>query len=132
MLRVQTRVAVSSVHGMGLFADVDIPQGTITWQYDPKFDSGFTVDQLNTLPAVAKQFLLYYTYFDPSLDKFVLCCDNQRYINHSQKKANVISTPTQDVAARDIRAGEELLSNYNLFDANYFDRLGLKPEDLVE
>lgn len=130
MLKVKTTVKNSDIHGLGLFADEFIPKGTVTWQYESKFDTGFTQEEIDSLPETAKQFMLYYCYFDKELQKYILCSDNQRYINHSNTSTNINSTPRQDVAARDIQAGEEFLCDYVKFDDQYFSRLGLNVSDL--
>ena len=133
MLRIKTTVKPSATHGLGLFTDQHIPKGTVTWSYDLRFDTGFTEEDLASLPILARNFLLYYTYFDKDLGKYILCCDNQRYINHTANKEqeNILSTPQQDVAIRDIMPGEELLCDYRKFDDNYFTRIGLTDEELV-
>ncbi len=130
MLRVKTKLGVSSIEGIGLFADQFIPQGTETWVYDPEFDVSFSEEQLSALPDYQKNALLHYLYFDKDLNKYVLCADNQRFINHTTKETNIESTPRKDVAKKDIQMGEELLCDYFKFDDSYFDRIGLPKENL--
>jgi SET domain-containing protein len=130
MLLVKTKIGPSQTHGIGLFADQFIPKGTVTWKYDPNFDPGYSEEMLNSFPKPAKDFVLYYAYFDKDLKKYIMCCDNQRYINHSTTNENILSTPRQDIAARDIQPGEEMLCDYNKFDDMYFERIGLPPEKL--
>lgn len=132
MLRVKTRIGTSKIHGIGLFADQFIAKGTVTWQYDPKFDICFTQKQINSLPKLRRDFMRYYCYFDHKLKKYILCGDNQKYINHikNTKRENIHSTPKRDVAARDIKPGEELLCDYNKFDPLYFKRMHIKYEEL--
>jgi SET domain-containing protein len=132
MLRVKTRVQKSSVHGLGLFAHEFIPKGTVTWQYDPLFDVGFSEKELETVSELGKKFLLFYCYLDKELNKFILCADNQRFINHTSNSAeeNIRSTPRQDIADRDIQPGEEMLCDYHKFDDEYFRRHGIEHRDL--
>lgn len=132
MLRVKTKIGPSGVHGTGLFADQFIPKGTITWQYDAKLDTSYSKETVDSLDDLRRGFFLFYCYYDKNLDKLILCSDNQRFINHSTKNANVISTPNSDTAARDIQIGEELLSDYKQFDDSYFDRLGIHEDNLVD
>jgi SET domain-containing protein len=122
MLRVKTKLGNSSLHGIGLFADEFIPKGTITWQYDPEFDTAFTHDQIYRMPSAAKTIFWHYAYLDKELDKFILCSDDQRFINHKDVDFNIKSTTKIDVANRDINIGEELICNYNGFEDGYFDR----------
>lgn len=132
MLRVKTCIRKSKINGLGLFADQHIPKGTVTWEFDKNFDPAFNKKQINKLLEIDKDYLLKYAYFDKTLNKYVLCSDNQRYINHSKNKSkrNINSTITKDIAARDIKKGEELLCDYNQFDPDYFKRVGIKEKNL--
>ena len=46
MLFVKTRVLPSRIHGLGLFADEDIPKDTILWKFTSEFDLKFTKEQI--------------------------------------------------------------------------------------
>jgi SET domain-containing protein len=133
MLRVKTKVDKSSIHGLGLFADQFIPSGTVTWEYDEMVDIGLSKEVIEGLDDLNRKYLLHFCYFDKNLDKFVLCADSQRYINHSKdrQKINIYSTPRKDVASKDIYPGEELLCDYALFDPEYFQRLGIPESKLI-
>jgi SET domain-containing protein len=133
MLRVKTKVQPSSVHGMGLFADQFIPKGTLTWNYDPECDPSYSKKELNSMPKLTREFFLYYCFFEKKLKKFIMCNDNQRYINHSNdpKKINIKSiSQLQDITLRDIQPGEELFCDYTLFDSTYFKRMGIDKKKL--
>lgn len=131
MLRVKTKIGLSSIDGIGLFADQFIPKGTVTWQYDPEFDSAFDEETIKRLPnQQAKDTFLKRCYYDYSLKKHILCGDDQYFINHSNNP-NIESTPRQDVALRDIQIGEELLCDYTKFECCWFERRGLKKESFV-
>ena len=130
MLLIKTKIAVSSIHGIGLFADEFVPKGTVTWQFNPIIDVGFTDEEIAALPEVARKTFLHYTYFDKDLQRHILCADDQRFINHSTSGWNIESTPHKDIAARDIAVGEELLCDYYKFDDTYFDQLNIKRENL--
>lgn len=130
MLLVKTKIGVSKVHGIGLFADQFIPKGTITWQYHPLFDTAFSEEEIAKLSPPSKREFFHFAYFDKELNKYVLCFDSQRFINHSKKKPNVHSAVHQDVAARDIRSNEEILCDYNKYDDGYFMRHGIKEEHI--
>ena len=122
MLLVKTKLLCSQIHGIGLFADQFIPKGTTTWKYNSKFDASFSEEQVNSLSEFAREKFFHYTYFDKELNKYVLCFDDLRFINHSARDFNIQSKPHQDVAVRDIQEGEELLCNYNDFEDGYFTR----------
>jgi len=133
MILVKTKVGKSSKHGMGLFADQFIPKGTITWEYNPLYDSSFTQEEVDKMSEPAKKQFFHYAYFDKELNKHVLCFDDQRFINHSASKEdiNITSTTRRDVASRDIQSGEELLCDYDGFDDAYFGRINLDRSTLV-
>ena len=61
----------------------------------------------------------------------MLCFDDMRFINHCSSEPNIIATTRHDVAARDIKEGEELLCDYNCFDDEYFARLGIRETELL-
>ncbi len=50
MLKIKTKIGPSGVHGTGLFADQFVSKGTVTWQYIPEFDIGFTEKTVSKLP----------------------------------------------------------------------------------
>ncbi len=128
MLLVKTKIGISKIHGIGLYADQFIPKGTITWQYNPKFDVSFTEEDLKEIPPVSLKTFMSWLYFDEKQKKYVLCADNQRFINHSFNP-NIQSTPDRDISMRDIEPGEELLCNYKDYEKDWFERRGYKEED---
>lgn len=127
MLRVKTKLGQSGKDGIGLFADEFVPSGTVTWQYDPEFDVAFEENVITRIPKHVREQFLKYSYFDHSLKKYILCSDDQRFINHSNTP-NVLSTPEKDVAARDIHAGEEMTCDYTHYEHDWFQRRNLKRE----
>ncbi|NDJ20296.1 SET domain-containing protein [Nostoc sp. B(2019)] len=125
MLLVKTQIGSSKVHGIGLFADQFIPKGTVTWQYHPDFDSAYSESDVLRMPVPAREIFWKYAYYDKELGLYILCSDDQRFINHEPDFPNIISTPRQDVTACDILPGEELLCDYNCYDDTYFMRVGM-------
>ena len=116
MLLVRTRIGKSPIHGPGLFAAEDIAKNTPIWRFTPGFDLDLDPGVLDDQPAVFREQLLHYGYIDPRLNRYVLCCDDARFINHSTT-LNVLSDFSLDlhgvdVAVRDIKAGEELTIDY--------------------
>jgi SET domain-containing protein len=122
MLLVKTFLAPSRIHGIGLFAAEDIPQGTVIWRRDPGIDVELTEQQLEALAPPSREQIMKYTYLDIVRRTYVLCGDDARFFNH-EDAPNCVDYPDADggatVAARDIRAGEELTSDYEKFDANH-------------
>ena len=132
MLLVKTKIHKSKIHGIGLFADELIKKGTTTYKYTPWFDIAYSEKQLLKMPNHIKKQVIWYAYFDKKRKKYILCSDDQRFINHSKnhKRINIRSTPDKDIAIRDIKKGEELLCDYNGFDSSYFKRMRLDQKRL--
>lgn len=123
MILIKTKIGTSTLKGVGigLFADQFIPKGTMTWKYHPKFDTAYTEEDVQNMSEPARKIFLHYAYYDIHQNKYILCFDDQRFINHS-KEPNIISETEFDVASRDIQPGEELFCDYRSFEKDYFER----------
>jgi SET domain-containing protein len=120
VLLVPVVVGKSAIHGLGAFALETIPRGTTVWRFTPGFDLDLDPDLLEAQPAHFRRVLLHYGYIDRRLRRFILCCDDARFINHSDTP-NLGSEVAGDrygvdVAVRDIAAGEELTIDYERID----------------
>jgi uncharacterized protein len=129
MLMVKTLLKPSDIAGIGLFAAEDIPKGTVTWRFMPRFDRLLTEDEIESLPEIARASLLDHVYLHEASGKFVLCADNARFMNHADNpNTEGVHEPGAiegyDIASRDIRAGEELTCDYRTFDAHVDRKLG--------
>jgi uncharacterized protein len=127
MLLVRTRLAASKIHGIGLFADEFIAEGTATWKFLGEFDLRLTQATVDQLSESAKQQILKYACFDERLGFYELCSDDARFFNHADHP-NTRSVVTAagaevDVAIRDISSGEELTCDYRLFDRDWISKL---------
>ena len=131
MLLVKTKIGPSKKHGIGLFANQFIAKGTPTWRYTAAFDASFTKEEIDTLPDYARERFFDFSYFDKKINRFVLPFDDLRFINHSTEHANIHSTPREDIAARDINAGEELVCDYESYEKGYFARRGIDPSTFI-
>jgi SET domain-containing protein len=121
MLLIKTRIAPSDINGIGLFADEDIHQGTITWKFTPGFDLYFSKEEMNKLPLKLKDFIQTYAALSMVTGKYVLGSDDVRFTNHSSTpnlESVKINSETEKVARalRDIKKGEELTIDYRQFD----------------
>lgn len=120
MLLVKTTVKESTVPniGWGLFADQDISKGDIIWEFNHLVDKVIQIDKILYLSEIEKKYLEKYAYRVG--DDLILCSDDGKYINHSgtPNVDDYIDTNNRSltVANRDIKAGEELFSNYAAFD----------------
>ncbi len=129
MLMVKTRLGLSDIAGIGLFAVEDIPKGTVTWRFMAGFDRLLTKAEIDGLPEPAKSNILDHTYLNEANGLFVLCADNARFMNHADRPNTAgVHEPGAiegyDVATRDIAAGEELTCDYRTFDAHVDLKLG--------
>jgi SET domain-containing protein len=125
MLLVPVRLDRSPIHGFGVFAVAPIAAGTEVWRFTPGFDLDLDPRLLDAQPDPARRTLLHYGYVDPRLRRFVLCCDDYRFVNHSDRP-NLRTEPIEphgvDIAARDIAAGEELTVDYDAVEGRSPDR----------
>jgi SET domain-containing protein len=127
VLLVPVRVGQSLIHGLGAFAVAPIAKGTAIWRFTPGFDLDLHPKLLEEQPEHFREALLHYGYIDRRLKRFILCCDDARFINHSDSP-NVgvrfdLDPHGLDVALRDITAGEEITVDYQLVE-------GGRPEQL--
>jgi len=76
MLLVSTRVAPSSVQGLGLFAVDPIAVGTPVWRYMPPFDQLIDIAEVRAAPASFRAFFDTYCYESHDFpSRYVLSCD---------------------------------------------------------
>lgn len=137
MLMVKTTVKNSTIPGagLGLFADQFIEKGTVTWRFCPNFDQILKEEDLLRLSTPARYQFLKYSYKSKDDDYYVLCGDDERFINHSESP-NIVDEQLPEkepfsIASRDIKPGEELFCNYFEFDANAEMKLKNQFEEYI-
>lgn len=121
MLLVKTKLSLSAIHGVGLFADEFIPKGSVVWKYSPELDRAFTEEEMKSMSKLNRHFLE--TYCFKYHGKYYLCVDDARFMNHStQPNCIDIGEDTvsdndlgRTVTIKDIQAGEELTCDYSFF-----------------
>jgi hypothetical protein len=121
MLLIKTKV-LPGKYGLSLHTVVDIPKDAIIWQYNPIVDQEISLNYIQYLSEIEKEFVQKYAYNDG--EKLILCSDDARYFNHSFEDYNCNDWvhPTfgsVTSAKRFIQAGEELTSNYEAFDKDF-------------
>jgi len=120
MLYVKTKLKESSIHGIGCFADEDIAKGTLIWKFTKGYDQEFPLDYPEKLYITSRLQFLKYAYVSRNSGNYILCTDDARFFNHSDSN-NVINIRSEDeqegidIALRDVKAGEELTYDYNVF-----------------
>lgn len=126
-MQIRSSVKYSPIHGLGCFAEEDIKEGQVVWEFDPRLDLVIDTDELTGFPPAVIEFLRMYCYGQQEAGKktMVLCGDHGRHMNHTTTP-NVIEVPGpngKNIAARDIKKGEELTCDYTAFDLDVQDKL---------
>ena len=125
MLLVRTRLDLSQIDGIGLFADQFIRKDTIIWRFNPVFDLRFLEGELESLSQEALEQITKYSYRERSSGLYVLCGDDARFFNHSPDPncVDVCCGSDGDItrAKSDIEPGIELTSDYSLFDLDMIE-----------
>jgi SET domain-containing protein len=111
MLLINARVRKSHIHGLGLFADQNIPKGNIIWKFQPGFDVEIPEEDLPTLSIAAQEQVLHYACYEAGKRRFILSSDDDRFSNHADDP-NTIQDGETMYACRDIKYGEEITCNY--------------------
>ena len=127
MLLIETRVAPSAIHGLGLFTLKKIPRGTPVWKYQPGFDREFSTEEFVALPPSAQAHLRWFAFFDRAGGNWILSGDHACFMNHAAAPNTGAqpdaSAPVVAVALRDLAAGEEITCDYFAFDAQAGSKL---------
>ena len=131
MMLIETRVAPSAIHGLGLFTVKFVPRGTPVWKFQPGFDHDFSPDQFAALPPLARRHTRWFCFVSQADGHVILSGDHACFINHAPNPNTGAPPqavwPIVTVALRDIAAGEEITCNYLDYDADTPWKLGLVP-----
>lgn len=128
MLLVPVQVRPSAIHGLGVFATRPIRAGTVVWQFDPGIDQRRSVKWVEGQPEHVRRFVASHGVL--SLDKrsYYLVGDYTLFVNHSDapnlapRDDMLVNEEGVVVAARDIRADEELTVDYASIDGGDQER----------
>lgn len=118
MLYIDTIIAASQIHGIGLFADQDIVKWELLGEFVFWLDISLTKEQYVNLREPIKNFIDSYGWRDQMTQNYMLNIDNSRFINHSQNP-NIAHHEYKLFAARDIKKWEELRGYYNDIDDDF-------------
>lgn len=129
MLTVETYIASSKISGIGLFAGQKIPKGYMVWYWQQNVDTVYHNDLIKVLPMRQRLIIKQYAYRKDGL--WYLCADDARFMNHSLNPSVVSDAYGADVAAWDIRPGEEITCNYCTFDEDWKRKLAHSPAGAV-
>jgi SET domain-containing protein len=114
MLMVETELRASSIAGIGVFVTERVRAGELIWRFDSRIDRVYSDEEVEAMPPQLKRFLRTYSTLHAGLKMWVLCGDNGRFFNHSDRP-NTRSLGIafgDDVAAEEIEPGTELTSDY--------------------
>ncbi len=121
---VKTKLDVSTIHGIGLFAQEPIAAGTLIWVFDPKIDLKLSRQEIAELPPGCREQIERYSYREKYSGLYVLCGDDARFFNHTANP-NCIDLDNGEegvtVAQFEIEVGTELTCDYSLFDLDWID-----------
>jgi hypothetical protein len=94
--------------------------GTLVWRFTKGFDLDLDPKLLDEQPP--RQVMLHYGYIHPQLNRFILCCDDNRFANRSNTPNIGIEFEADpyglDVAAGDLEAGKELTVDYEFVEGS--------------
>ena len=115
MLMVETELRPSPIHGIGVFLLQPVSKGELIWRFDSRIDRVYTEEELAGLPEHMQRFLRTYSTWHEPTTLWVLCGDNARHFNHSERPTTVSNAISfgEDRAAADLAIGAELTSDYN-------------------
>jgi SET domain-containing protein len=120
MLLVKTKLDLSGIHGIGLFADEFIPKDTVIWKFNALIDLRCSEEEIQKLSRDSRRQIEKYSYREKHSGLYVLCGDDARFFNHSTTPNcfDYYRNEEEDltVALRDIYPGEELTCDYAQFD----------------
>ena len=130
MIFIETRVAPSAIHGLGLFTVHAVPRGTPVWKFQPGFDREFSPAQFAALPPEAQRHLRWFAFLDLADGKWVLSGDHACFMNHSVSPNTGAmpdaAPPVVTVTLRDLAADEEITCDYFAFDDEAARKLALE------
>lgn len=127
MLLVPTYLDKSDIQGIGLFAKDYIPEGTMISKFQPGFDLVIPKDDLLKLSSPVIEQVARYSYQNKETLDYILCSDDQRFVNHADEPNVLCKMPENSTnpddqecyAVRDIHPGEEITNDYREFDMNW-------------
>jgi uncharacterized protein len=115
MFHVKIKLSPSKIHGIGLFAEENIPKGKIVYSINKDLDLFLSNNEFQRLSEDEKRTIKHYGYFDKQLKKWHLCFDDIRFCNHDAN-GNIGLKNDKLVAKTSIKEGEELTQNYCEFE----------------
>lgn len=123
MYIVKVRLGRSAIEGVGVFADEDIPAGTVIWQRVDGFDQGIDPALIPSYPPQVQHYLRRHAYLNRG--RMWLCGDLGMFANHADDPNARSVDNERDIALRFIPRGAEITINYADFDEESQDEADL-------
>lgn len=117
MFLIEVYIKETKDKGLGVFAKKDIKKDTLIWEFIDGFDIKVHESKINYLNDVQKKFID--TYFWKEGEYYLSSCDHSIFQNHSSNPNSIPVGLNKMYASRDIKANEEILTNYSQFDDEY-------------
>ncbi len=122
MYLVKTYLDRSNIHGIGVFAGEDIEAGKLIWQFQENFDRSWNQEEFQSLPEIAKAYVLRRGYVLNG--SYCLGVDDDAFTNHSETPNMGEKGPNfTHFALKDIKKGEEITCDYRTFDNVWREKL---------
>ena len=115
MFTIKTYIAPSGIHGMGVFSAEFVAKDDVVWKFQEGFDVIVSDGDFQSLPDIAKQWIIHYGYYNKDEGGYVLCMDNAKYTNHSVTPS-IRAVGKVAMAIRDLQKDEEITEDYYNFD----------------
>jgi SET domain-containing protein len=119
MLHIRYKLALSDLHGIGVFTMEDIPKNFCLVEASPLLDINLTQEHFDLLTQSEQDEIKHHGHFDKVLNKWHVDFDMTRFANHSDNP-NLTQKYNDKgyyiFALRDIKKGEELTINYEDFE----------------
>jgi SET domain-containing protein len=116
MFLVRTFIDNSDIHDLGVFTSVDIKKGDLVWEYNSLIDISFTEEEFHSLPPTTQYFIVKAGWGVE--DKYYIALDHDQFSNHCDDPNLKEIENGSLIAARDIKAGEELTQDYYKYHRN--------------
>jgi SET domain-containing protein len=121
MFYFKTTLKESPNHGIGIFADEDIPINTLIWSPSPALSLHYSEEEFEKLSSEDKKVITHYGYFHRKNKVWHLAADDSRYVNHSKNPTSVVTKDGWGLQAlTNIKKGEEITQNYLDFEEPHF------------
>lgn len=121
MFLVKIKLAASTFHGIGVFANEDIKKSSVVYRHTPELDLQLTEEQFRGLDAEEQATIMHYGYQDKRTGLYRLDHDDVRFVNDAAEPTIALDAQSRDlIAVRDIQKGEELTQAYSDFETRRF------------